>query len=551
MLRLRFVVQGEERVVPLSGSRLRLGRGTDNDVVLSDVSVSRNHAELRREAGGWAVHDLQSTNGVELNRQAVQTAAPIKAGDRIVIGIFDLAVEALPGPRRLPSEPEETSLAPLANATIVRPLADFTATYGLETGGLAVQVPADAADTASEGYAHRMLGFLSRLGRVLITTDSADEVLARALDIAFEALPVERGFVLLRDDEGELVCELARLKERVEMRPAGEVPVSRTMLQAVMRERVALITYDALSDNRLSGGESIRLHQIRAAMCAPLWSGERIIGVVQLDSPFRVGAFNERDLDFLTAVANYLAVAVERIRFARNAEFERQVRSRLERYHSPALIEQVLREGAGEGLSRPRATVATVLFADLVGFTAFSETAPPEEVSDLLEAFLSRAVEAIFAAGGTLDKFIGDCVMAFFGAPVPQADHALRAVRAAVAIQRALAAWSRERQELGQAAFQARVGINSGPVVVGDIGSHRRVDYTVLGNTVNVAARLEGVAPPGEVVLGPETHRLLAGAIPTEPLGSFQLKNLQQRLEVYRVADITAVSSYGLRELGV
>ncbi|HYH47125.1 MAG TPA: FHA domain-containing protein, partial [Thermoanaerobaculia bacterium] len=412
MLRLRFVVQGEERVVPLGGSRLRLGRGTDNDVVLSDVSVSRNHAELRREADGWVLHDLHSTNGVELNRLAVQTA-PVKAGDRIGIGIFDLTLEELPGPRRLAPEPEAGDLAPLANATIVRPLADFTATYGLETGGLAVQLPAAAAgaagvagaagaiDADGEGYAHRMLGFLSRLGRVLITTDSADEVLARALDIAFEALRVERGFVLLRDDEGELVCELARIKDRVEMRPSSEVPVSRTMLEAVMRERVALVTYDALSDQRLSGGESIRLHQIRAAMCAPLWSGERIIGVVQLDSPFRVGAFNERDLDFLTAVANYLAVAVERIRFARKAEFERQVRSRLERYHAPALIEQVLREGAGE-VSRPRATVATVLFADLVGFTAFSEQAPPEEVADLLEAFLSRAVEAIFAAGGTL-----------------------------------------------------------------------------------------------------------------------------------------------------
>jgi adenylate cyclase len=561
MLRLRFVVQGEERVVPLGGSRLRLGRGTDNDVVLSDVSVSRNHAELRREADGWVLHDLRSTNGVELNRLAVQSA-PVKTGDRIGIGIFDLAVEELPGPRRLPPEPEEASLAPLANATIVRPLADFTATYGLETGGLAVQVPAAAAgttgatgpagaiDAAGEGYAHRMLGFLSRLGRVLITTDSADEVLARALDIAFEALRVERGFVLLRDDEGELVCELARIKDRVEMRPSSEVPVSRTMLEAVMRERVALVTYDAQSDQRLSGGESIRLHQIRAAMCAPLWSGERIIGVVQLDSPFRVGAFNERDLDFLTAVANYLAVAVERIRFARKAEFERQVRSRLERYHAPALIEQVLREGAGE-VSRPRATVATVLFADLVGFTAFSEQAPPEEVADLLEAFLSRAVEAIFAAGGTLDKFIGDCVMAFFGAPVPQADHALRAVRAAVSIQRALAVWSREREELGQPAFRARVGINSGPVVVGDIGSRRRVDYTVLGNTVNVAARLEGVAPPGEVVLGPETHRLLAGAIPTEPLGAFQLKNLQQRLEIYRVADTAPAESYNRRGIGL
>jgi adenylate cyclase len=478
----------------------------------------------------------------------VQTAL-LRAGDKLTVGAFELHVEAVPRTRPVTLRPEPPDPTPLANATIVRPLADFTAAYGLEaTGSLVPVIPAAAA--VDEGYAHRMLGFLSRLGRILINTDSADEVLARTLDVAFEALTVERGFVLLQDEEGELVCELARTKDRVELRPTAEVPVSRTMLQAVMRERVALVTYDAQSDQRLSGGESIRLHQIRAAMCAPLWSGDRIIGVMQLDSPFKVGAFNERDLDFLTAVANYLAVAVERIRFARKAEFERQVRSRLERYHSPALIEQVLRERAGEGLSRPRAAEASVLFCDLVGFTAFAENSPPEEVADLLDGFLSRAVEAIFAAGGTLDKFIGDCVMAFFGAPVPQADHALRAVRAAVAIQRALLAWAREREELGQPAFRARIGINSGPVVVGDIGSRRRVDYTVLGNAVNVAARLESVAPPGEILLGPETHRLLAGALATEPLGPLQLKNLQQKLEVHRVAEEVVASGYNRSGLG-
>jgi len=389
-----------------------------------------------------------------------------------------------------------------------------------------------------------MFGFLTRLGQVLITADSVDQVLARMLDIAFEALPVERGFILLRDESGELVCELTRVKDRLQVRPKGEVPVSRTMLQAVMRERVALVTYDAMSDQRLSGGESIRLHQIRAAMCAPLWSGENIIGVVQLDSPFKVGAFTERDLDFLTALANSVAVAVERIRYARRADRERQVRSRLERYHSPAVIEEVLREDepeageSGERLAvrRPRSAEASVLFADLVGFTSFSEKAAPEAVADLLDSFLSLAVEAIFEVSGTLDKFIGDCVMAFFGAPVPQADHALRAVRAAVEIQRRLAAWGVERAALGLPAWRVRVAVNSGPVLVGDIGSRRRVDYTVLGNTVNVAARLEAfVARPGDVVVGPETHRLLAGAIPTESLGDFQLKGLERKIVAYRV----------------
>jgi len=306
-----------------------------------------------------------------------------------------------------------------------------------------------------------------------------------------------------------------------------------------MNQRIALLTYDALSDQRLAGGESIRIHQIRAAMCAPLWSGEKIIGVMQVDSPFHAGTFNEQDLDLLTALANYAAVAVERLRNAKKIEQERRLRSRLERYHSPAVIEEVLRGGASQEMEVQRTlklTEATVLFGDLAGFTAFSERARPEEVAELLEGYFTHSVEAIFEAGGTLDKFIGDCVMAFFGAPMPQPDHAVRAVRAAIEIQQAMREWNADRERRGLQVVKARIGLNSGPMMVGDIGSNRRVDYTVLGNTVNVAARLEEtVAPAGEIAIGGETFRLLAGAIPTEPLGEFALKGLQQKITAYRV----------------
>ncbi|HEX4498952.1 MAG TPA: adenylate/guanylate cyclase domain-containing protein [Thermoanaerobaculia bacterium] len=538
MLRLRYIVNGEERVVPVGGGRLRLGRGSDNDVVLSDASVSRYHAEILREADGWSVHDLKSTNGVDVNRVPVEKA-PLRPGDLLTIGAFEIRLEEEePRPvRSVAPEFGENTLSGLGNATIIRPLADFAAAYGLAGSPAKAAKPAVAqpeTETSDQIYVHRMFGFLTRLARMLTVAESVDDVLSRVFDLAFEAFPVDRGFIMLADDSGELVCELARIKKKSQFRPAGEVPVSRTMLQTVMQERVALVTFDAQADQRLSGGESIRLHQIRSAMCAPLWSGERIMGVIQVDSPIHTGAFGERDLDVLTTLANYVAVAVERIRYALKAEFEKQARSRLERYHSPGVIEEVLRRG-DEGMRRLQSAQATVLFADLVGFTSFAENAPPELVAETIDAFLDLAVEAIFRAGGTLDKFIGDCVMAFFGAPVAQADHALRAVRAAVEIQEGLAAWNDRRVAEGLPGFKARVALNSGPVVVGDIGSARRVDYTVLGNTVNVASRLEGATPPGEVVIGPETHRLLAGAWPTEPFGDLQLKGLQQRIPAYRV----------------
>ncbi|HEV2846722.1 MAG TPA: FHA domain-containing protein, partial [Thermoanaerobaculia bacterium] len=323
MLRLRYIINGEERAVPLNGGRVRLGRGSDNDVVLSDVSVSRYHAEILREPEGWIVHDLKSTNGVEVNRSPVEKA-PLRAGDLLSIGSFEIRVEEEPAVSLRPKPVSvEDSLEGFGNATIIRPLSDFAAAYGL--AGPAV--PPAPAETGDQEYVQRMFGFLTRLARMLTVADSVDDVLAQVLDLAFEAFRVDRGFILLSDDAGELVCELARIKDRVQVRPSGEVPVSGTMLQAVMRERVALITFDAQADQRLSGGESIRMHQIRSAMCAPLWSSDRIVGVIQVDSPFHVGAFVERDLDVLTTLSNYAAVAVERIRYARKAEFERQARS--------------------------------------------------------------------------------------------------------------------------------------------------------------------------------------------------------------------------------
>ncbi len=553
MLRLRAAIEGQLKVFPVQRDEVRIGRGSDNEIVLSDFSVSRRHAAIRHEPDGWFVHDLGSTNGVQLNRVAVKKA-PNRPGDEIKIGIFEILVEgeederppvAPPIEMRPPAPPvagapgapgEGQPTSSISNATIVRPLADFSKDYGL--GIKEAVARSDKRKALDQAYSSKIFGFLTRLARLLITSDSVDDILTRVMEVAFEALPVDRGFILLRRDEhSEAECELARFKDRVELRPRQAVPVSKTMLETVMSQRVALLTYDALADQRLAGGESIRIHQIRAAMCAPLWSGERIIGVLQLDSPFHAGTFTEQDLDFLTALANYAAVAVERIRYAERAEHERAMRARLERYHSPSVIEEVM-SGAEleEGARRLKQAEATVLFADVVGFSSFSEKSDPEAVHELLEAFFTAAVESIFEQGGTLDKFIGDCVMAFFGAPMAQEDHALRGVRAAVEIQAALDEVNRRRADRGLASIRTRIALNSGPVVVGDVGSVRRVDYTVLGNTVNVAARLEQFATePGEIVIGPETQRLLAGRIPTEPIGEFQLKNLATRIPAFRV----------------
>jgi adenylate cyclase len=179
----------------------------------------------------------------------------------------------------------------------------------------------------------------------------------------------------------------------------------------------------------------------------------------------------------------------------------------------------------------------TILFADVAGFTGLSERLG-DKIVPLIGRYLDAASQAVDRERGTIDKFIGDAVMAFFGAPFDQPDHADRAVGAALKIRSEIAAWNRERAARGDAPIEVRIAVNTGEAIVGDIGSQRRVDYTVLGNAVNVAARLEEfVAQPGDVVIGPETYRAVESRYPCAQLGFFSLKGLSAQVPLYKVLE--------------
>jgi adenylate cyclase len=493
---------------------LTLGRSSDNDIVLRDFSVSRHHARIEEDGGTFRAVDLDSTNGVKINDNFV-TSGALASGDHVTIGSFELIVE--------------DSLADtsgLSSATYLRPLSEFNQDYGLEgVSSISKEI----------GARERVFETLAQVAKVLIQVEELEPVLEKVMDVVFDQLLVDRGFIVLFDGEGTPRLELFRARES-STGAAPDVPISHTILDMVTQQKVALLTHDAQSDQRFEAGQSIRIHQIRSAMCAPLWHRERVIGVIYVDSPLHVGSFSTSDLDLLTALANYAAVAIERARLNEQIRREQAARDRLQRYHSPAVIEAVLTAPEREEAA-VTVTETTILFADIVGFTARCESLSPEEVARFLNEFFSLAADAIFDHGGTLDKFIGDAVMAFFGAPLPQDDHAERAVRAGLNILSSLDRWNQDRRAEGRDPIEVRVAIHSGPVVVGDIGSRRRVDYTVLGNTVNVTARIEEyVATPGQVVIGETTQAAIAHLFPTEHLGNVQLKGLKRKIAVFRVA---------------
>jgi adenylate cyclase len=362
------------------------------------------------------------------------------------------------------------------------------------------------------------------------------------MDMIFKYLPVERGLIILFDEEGNPVPRLTRFVEGA----SHDIPISRTILKMVAEQQVALMTSNALEDARLLGGKSIAIHGIRSAMCVPLWNKQRVIGAVQVDSPIHIGSFAEEDLDLLTALANFAAVAIERAQLAEKIEQERKIRSKMERYHSPAVIDEIVKGVRAADDTDIRAADVSILFADISGFTTVSETKKPEEVAEFLANFFSAAVDSIFAYGGTLDKFIGDAVMAFFGAPIPQDDHADRAIMAGLMMMERVDQWNAEREAEGLPPVRIRVGINSGAAVVGNVGTEKRVDYTVLGSSVNIASRLEsGVAKPGQLVISANTLERVVGSFETESLGEFALKGLQQKMPVYQVKQTAATKEKG------
>jgi adenylate cyclase len=530
-LQIHYVDLGVPRIADLK-PELSIGRTEGNDLVLNHPSVSRKHARVEMRNNTWWIVDLKSTNGVKVNGNLI-TESQIASGDKILIGSVQLDIKSMPS-----VEFTGESMFDNPSGTVIRRISDFNSEFGLDLGE--IQQAASARPISEVGVKHepsvtreKIFQVLVQVARAMLQSDDLNSLLNTVMDMVFKYLPVERGLIILFDEDGNPVPKLTKFIEGAD---AQDIPISRTILKMVAEQQVALMTSNALEDARLLGGKSIAIHGIRSAMCVPLWNRNRVIGAVQVDSPIHIGRFTEEDLDLITALANFAAVAVERAQLAEKIEQERKIRSKMERYHSPAVIDEIVKGAAAADGDVVRTADVSILFADISGFTTVSETKRPEEVAQFLSNFFSAAVDAIFAYGGTLDKFIGDAVMAFFGAPIPQDDHADRAILAGLMMMERVDTWNAERLQQGLPPVRIRVGINSGPAVVGNVGTEKRVDYTVLGSSVNIASRLEsGVAKPGQLVISQPTLDRVVGSFDTEPLGEFALKGLQQKMPVFAV----------------
>jgi PAS domain S-box-containing protein len=478
------------------------------------------------------------------------------------------------------------------------------------------------------------------------------------MDTIVRLTEAERGFLMLRNEQGEMEIRIARNWEQESINQ-NEFAISRTVVQRVIESGEAILTTNAREDQRFSGQESIIAFNLRSILCVPLMVKTDLIGVIYTDNRIRTGIFSEGDRDLLIAFANQAAVAIENARLfsslrrtleevtelknlmddvfasivsgvitadvqdqitlcnraaasilgratadvigkkleevvptfasdiqphlesVRNSEqpvlglelspilperghvdwhlnlsplkdagqktqgiaivlddlterkkLEAQ-RRLFERMVSPAVIEQL--DPNGLQLGGKRGDI-TVLFADVRGFTSFSESLEPEKLVSILNRYLGAMAEAVLSQEGTIDKFMGDAIMSWFNAPVPQPDHTLRAVKAALAIRDAFENLYKELPKEAHLFFGA--GIHYGDAVLGLIGTEKRLEYTAISDSVNTAKRLQENSAKNQIIISMAAYERVKKQIAAKPVSPIAAKGKTAPLEVYEVTGL-------------
>lgn len=508
---------------------------------------------------------------------------------------------------------------------------------------------------------HSNLRALAGIGQVINSTLELDSVLQTVMDTIIRLSGAERGFLMLRNEQGEMATRIARNWEQESIKP-DEAAVSRTIIEKVIDAGEPILTTNAQEDPRFGAQESIVAFNLRSILCVPLKVKNDLIGVIYADNRIRSGIFSVNERDLLTSFANQAAVAIENARlfsslkhtlaevtelknlmdniFASIAsgvittDVENQItlcnraaesilgyaaadmighpfeeilpsvaetivphmasvrktndpvegleishvlpsrgavdwrlnlsplkdadqstqgvaivledmterkhleaqRQLFERMVSPAVINQLDPNSLQLGGKR---TDITVLFADIRGFTTFSEKRSPEQLVSVLNRYLAAMAEAVLSQEGTIDKFMGDAIMAWFNAPIPQADHTLRAVKAALFLRQTVEDLYKELPKDSHLAFGA--GIHYGDAVLGLIGTDRRLEYTAISDSVNTAKRIQENSAKNQILISKETYERVKDAVEASPLVQMEVKGKSQPIDVYEVLGLKKV----------
>jgi adenylate cyclase len=387
---------------------------------------------------------------------------------------------------------------------------------------------------APSNRAEDKLKILLAISREFSTPQKVETLLDKILELLFQIMNVDRGVILLKQGDSAVLESAA-----IRFRPGiAEDPnfFSKTIVRYVQDHGNAIVTADALNDHRFQASESILQQVIHASMCVPLKPRDDIIGLIYVDNLSLTNIYAQEDLEFLTSLANQAAIAIENAQLYQKIQTEAVMRSKLERFF-PHTVRQKLREKGGS-LWDITDTEVTILFADISSYTALSSQRSPREIITFLNQYFTVMVEEIiFPLDGTLEKYVGDALLACWGAPYAHPDDTNKAVQAAIAMQKAVQRLNQHWKMSTGLEIAIHIGLNTGHVAAGNIGSQELIQYAVIGDTTNVCSRICSAAQSGEILLAESTvAKLPPRAYPLEALPPVTVKGKDNPLQLYRLS---------------
>ncbi|KAJ3326262.1 hypothetical protein HDV06_000138 [Boothiomyces sp. JEL0866] len=520
-----------------------IGRSKDiNDINLPDFKISKRHAAVIKNAEGYFIKDTNSSNGVRINDSLIEPNLLHKLtdGDVIMVGTISLLFQADNHQDTASNADSDNKYLNLVTILPSERKYDETTEIRAELEAeddvafQRIDVVDDVETLRGDYEKLRMAYELSKMS----VTDDINKLLSKSLDMIFEILPLDRGVVCLVDPStGYLSIQYVKLRHGL-ANEKREILLSSTILYKVFYTRKCLVTSDAYEDPTLGRAASVRHGQIRSVICVPLIAHNKVYGILHLDSRDRINAYSNKDLSLVKTIGNQTAAVIENMNLIKEVEAKAKITDQLSRFLPPHVVQkmtnrsEIIRKGGSE-------MTGTVVFADIRGFTNMSEKSTPVEVVNLLNEFFERLVKIVFKYDGIVDKYIGDCLMAVFGTLEDQKEAEYRAAAAALEFVNAIRDMNHDRSRVGKEPISIGVGINTGLLLAGFIGSSQRLEYTCIGDTVNTASRIQSMASADKVLLSQATYDCIKDKVVCQPVGYSKFKGKDKEVMIYEAIELS------------
>ena len=372
---------------------------------------------------------------------------------------------------------------------------------------------------------------LYELARDLSSSLELEVVLSKVMDRMITLMKAARGFIVLVDPSTGIMS-VPMSGGQADPEGARLFLGSKTVIEHVVRTGQAVVTTDATVDDRFKGRQSVILQNLRSIIAVPLVTKGKVIGAVYVDNPFQAAIFEEEDKEFLQAISDLAAIAIDN---ARQYERSELLRALFELHVNKQVTDYVLARSDRNTKFLPgERREVTMLNSDIAGFSTLSQRMEAEELVGFLNSYFARMIDVVLAHGGNIDKFQGDGMLVVFGAPNPMKDHAAQALRAARGMYNEIDRLNRELIGAGKPAISVGIGLDTGFVVAGHVGSERRLEFTLIGVPVNNSSYLSKVRP-AKVLMSETTRDLLPDGFEVTDHEAMLLKGANEPQSIYQL----------------